>query len=125
MTSALERMPAWLRLRRPLQWSKNAVVLAGLVFSGNAGDPSLALRAVFATIAFCLVSSSMYVFNDWHDRAEDRLHPLKQHRPIASGDIQPERALGLGIALLGLGLIFAAAVNLAVALVILAYALLH
>jgi 4-hydroxybenzoate polyprenyltransferase len=109
---------------RPLQWSKNAVVLAGLVFSGNAGYPDLVLRAVLATIAFCLVSSSMYVFNDWHDRAEDRLHPLKQQRPIASGAIQPERALGLGIALLGMGLILAAAVSLAVALVILTYALL-
>ncbi len=124
MNGAMERMPAWLRLMRPLQWSKNAVVLAGLVFSGNAGDPMLVLRAVLATIAFCLVSSSMYVFNDWHDRAEDRLHPLKQLRPIASGAIQPERALGLGITLLGLGLILAAAMNPAVALVVLAYALL-
>jgi 4-hydroxybenzoate polyprenyltransferase len=109
---------------RPLQWSKNAVVLAGLVFSGNAGNPELVLRAVLATFAFCLVSSSMYVFNDWHDRAEDGLHPLKQLRPIASGAIQPERALGLGIALLGMGLILAAAVSLAVALVVLTYALL-
>jgi 4-hydroxybenzoate polyprenyltransferase len=124
MTNALRRIPVWVRLMRPLQWSKNAVVLAGLVFSGNAGVADLVLRAVLATIAFCLVSSSMYVFNDWHDRAEDRLHPLKQQRPIASGAIQPERALGLGIALLGLGLILAAAVSLAVALVVLTYALL-
>ncbi len=124
MNGTMERLPAWLILMRPLQWSKNAVVLAGLVFSGNAGDPALAIQAILATIAFCLVSSSMYVFNDWHDRAEDRLHPLKQHRPIASGAIQPEQALGLGIALLGLGLIVAASVSLAVALVVLAYALL-
>jgi 4-hydroxybenzoate polyprenyltransferase len=124
MTIALERLPAWLRLMRPLQWSKNAVVLAGLVFSGNAGDPNWALRALLATLAFCLVSSSMYVFNDWHDRAEDRLHPLKRLRPIAAGEIQPERALGLGIALLGLGLIIAAVVSVAVALVVLTYALL-
>lgn len=117
-------MPAWVRLMRPLQWSKNAVVLAGLVFSGNAGSGELLFRAMTAAIAFCLVSSSVYVFNDWHDRAEDRLHPQKQCRPIASGEIQPERALGLGIALLGLGLTIAASVSLLVAVFILAYALL-
>lgn len=117
-------MPAWLRLMRPLQWTKNVVVLAGLVFSGNATDPTLLARALAAFAAFCLVSSAMYVFNDWHDRAEDRQHPVKRHRPIAAGAVPAERAIGMAIALLGTGLVLAALVTLDLAIVVLAYALL-
>ncbi len=117
-------MPAWLRLMRPLQWTKNVVVLAGLAFSGNAADLTLLTRALLAFVAFCLVSSAMYVFNDWHDRAEDRTHPTKRLRPIASGEVTAERAIGMAIALLGTGLVLAALVSLQLALVILSYALL-
>lgn len=87
---------AYLRLMRPHQWSKNAVVLAGVVFSGQAGDPAQLGRAIVAVLAFCLASSAVYAFNDWHDRAEDRLHPVKYRRPIASGDIAPLAALTFG-----------------------------
>jgi 4-hydroxybenzoate polyprenyltransferase len=117
-------MPAWVRLLRPLQWTKNVVVLAGVVFSGNATDPDLLVRAIIAFAAFCLVSSAMYVFNDWHDRAEDRLHPTKRFRPIASGEVPADRAIGLAIALLGIGLVVAALISIALAAVVLAYALL-
>lgn len=117
-------MPAWLRLMRPLQWTKNVVVLAGLFFSGNATDPGLLYRALAAFASFCLVSSAMYVFNDWHDRTEDRLHPVKRDRPIAAGDVSAERAIGMAIALLGTGLVLASLISLALALVVLAYALL-
>ena len=117
-------MPAWLRLMRPLQWTKNVVVLAGLVFSGNVANQSLAIDAFVAFVSFCLVSSAMYVFNDWHDRAEDRLHPVKRSRPIASGEVPAERAIGMAIALLGTGLVLASRVSLQLALVVFGYALL-
>jgi len=109
---------------RPHHWSKNAIVLAGLVFSGQATDPAALLRALVAVVAFCIVSSAIYAFNDWHDRAEDRLHPLKCMRPVASGAISPSLALAFG------GLLFLAACSIALlisprlAVVIVIYAIL-
>lgn len=70
---------------RPVQWTKNAVVLAGVIFSGEADEPAQLARALLAVLAFCFTSSAMYIVNDWHDRDRDRLHPLKKKRPIASG----------------------------------------
>lgn len=115
---------AWLRLMRPHQWSKNAVVLAGVVFSGQAEDPGQLARAMVAMLAFCVVSSAIYAFNDWHDRAEDRLHPVKYRRPIASGEISPPAALAFGgVLLLAAGAI-AVALSIQLAGIILVYAVL-
>lgn len=119
-----DRLPAWFRLLRPLQWSKNLFVFAGLVFGVRFDDAHAVVNACAAFIAFCLVSSGMYVFNDWHDREEDRRHPTKRTRPIASGEVAADRALGLAIGLLGIALVLAAWVSVGVAIVVLIYALL-
>ena len=117
-------LPAVIRLVRPHQWSKNAVVLAGVVFSGQATDGAQLLRALVAAVAFCVVSGSMYAFNDWHDRVEDRLHPVKRRRPVASGAVSSSLALaasgGLALAAFFIGWTISAAL----AGIILAYALL-
>lgn len=97
----------YVRLMRPHQWTKNAVVLAGVIFSGQVGEPVQLARALLATFAFCLLSSAIYAFNDWHDCAEDRLHPVKYRRPIAAGEISPANALWFG------GVLLAAAIGLA------------
>lgn len=83
----------WLLLHRPVQWTKNAVVLSALVFGGQAGSSTQIARALIAALAFCLVSSAGYIWNDWWDRERDRLHPEKRRRPIASGKIHPRAAL--------------------------------
>lgn len=98
---------ALLKLARPQQWVKNAVVLAGVVFAEMAGQPLAVLESLVALVAFILVSASIYVFNDMRDAAADRLHPLKCNRPIASGAVPAQTAirfsivLGLGATLLG------------------------
>jgi 4-hydroxybenzoate polyprenyltransferase len=107
-----------------MQWTKNLVVLAGVVFSGQITDIELVTRALLAFGSFCIVSSAMYVFNDWHDRGEDQVHPVKRYRPIASGEIAADRAIGLAIALVGAGLLFAALVSTQVMMVVMAYCLL-
>ena len=78
-------MIAWIQLLRPMQWSKNLIVLAGLLFSQNLTDKAHVLQSLGAFIAFCLGSSSMYIFNDIVDREKDREHPRKKNRPIAAG----------------------------------------
>ncbi len=90
----------WVLLHRPVQWTKNAVVLSALVFGGQAGSFSHVARALIAVLAFCLVSSAGYIWNDWWDRERDRLHPEKRLRSIASGRIQPHAALLWSAALL-------------------------
>ena len=98
----------FLRLLRVKQWTKNAIVFAAFIFA--LGDPAQHLDAgelwkvALAALAFALVSSAVYIFNDWRDLELDRLHPVKRNRPLASGVIQPGPALRLAVVLLALGL---------------------
>ncbi|MCG8461570.1 MAG: UbiA family prenyltransferase, partial [Holophagales bacterium] len=77
--------PPLIRALRPHQWVKNVFVLAPIVFAERLADPVLARQAAFAFLAFCFAASSIYLINDLRDREDDRRHPLKRHRPIASG----------------------------------------
>lgn len=70
---------------RPHQWVKNGFLFAPLVFSHELGDPLLLLRASIAFLFFSLIASAVYLGNDILDVEADRLHPVKKHRPIASG----------------------------------------
>lgn len=118
------RRNAFIHLMRPHQWSKNGVVLAGVVFSGQAGEAGQLLRAILAAMAFCVASSAIYAFNDWHDRAEDHLHPIKYQRPVASGAISPPIALAFSGALLVAACLIALSISADLAAIILAYAFL-
>jgi 4-hydroxybenzoate polyprenyltransferase len=85
---------------RPEQWLKNGFVLAPIVFSGLIGDPDAWLRTLLAVAAFCAASSAVYLVNDVIDREADRSHPIKQNRPIASGDVSVTTALVVAVLLL-------------------------
>jgi 4-hydroxybenzoate polyprenyltransferase len=95
-----------IRLMRPHQWLKNGFVFVGLLFGHAWADAALVTQALSAFAAFCLLSSAVYVVNDLADRAQDRLHPEKRHRPLASGAVGVPAALALAAACLvtGLGL---------------------
>lgn len=76
----------WIALR-PKQWAKNVFVLAPLVFAGLLGEPEAVGRALAAFAVFSALASSVYLLNDVADRENDRLHPIKRHRPVASGRV--------------------------------------
>jgi 4-hydroxybenzoate polyprenyltransferase len=80
---------------RPKQWVKNILLFAALVFSGELFEPGSVLRAVLGFVAFGLLASSGYVFNDYLDREADRRHPKKRFRPIASGALPVPAALAV------------------------------
>jgi len=80
---------------RVTQWIKNIAVFAPIVFSGFLFVPGYFGKVVWAFILFCLLSSSIYVFNDLVDVKSDRLHPFKKNRPIASGKVPIELAIFL------------------------------
>ena len=86
-----------LRLLRPHQWLKNGFVLIGILFGHAWSDPAKLTQAAAAFGAFCLLASAIYVFNDLIDREQDRLHPQKKHRPLASGQIDVATAIALGV----------------------------
>lgn len=96
------------RLLRVKQWTKNAVVFAAFVFALGDRNQDLAAwelwKVCLAALAFCLVSSAVYVFNDWRDAPQDRAHPLKRQRPIASGAVGPGLAAAVAAVLLAAGL---------------------
>ncbi|MDD3461446.1 MAG: decaprenyl-phosphate phosphoribosyltransferase [Mesotoga sp.] len=76
-----------LRVIRIRHWIKNLFVFAPLIFSSSLADPNSLLSATLIFVAFCLVSSSVYIFNDIKDRESDMHHARKKNRPIASGEI--------------------------------------
>jgi 4-hydroxybenzoate polyprenyltransferase len=105
----------WVRLLRPAQWTKNLFVLAPLLFSGKGNEPEAMVAAVLALVAFCLLASAVYSFNDVADRESDRSHPTKRNRPVASGRITTSAAIGMaaGLIVAGIGLSWAVSSRLA------------
>lgn len=95
-----------LRALRPVQWVKNVFVLAPIVFAEQLGQTDVLGRAMLAFVTFCFASSAVYLFNDLRDREDDRRHPLKCQRPIASGALPVAVATGTALifAALALGL---------------------
>lgn len=99
---------------RPGQWTKNLFVFAALVFAQRLNDPNAVIRAGVAFVIFCALSATVYLINDVLDREQDRRHPVKAHRPIASGALSATVAVAaatvLGaaamVAATGLGLQF-------------------
>jgi 4-hydroxybenzoate polyprenyltransferase len=74
-------------LLRPHQWLKNLLVLVALFTAQKVEQGTPTLRALAMLVAFCLVSSSVYVLNDLADLVADRSHATKCRRPLASGAV--------------------------------------
>lgn len=90
------------RLIRPKQWLKNVFVLVPIFFSGNLLDMRCIYAGIVTFVAFSLIASSVYCFNDIIDVEADRRHPVKCNRPVASGAITLLQAyvlMGLMLAL--------------------------
>jgi len=92
-------MPPLLRALRPSEWIKNLLVFAGLLFSGRLDEGGAVLDASLTFVAFCAIASAGYLLNDLRDRDDDRRHPEKRSRPIASGAVAPRTAGTLAAAL--------------------------
>lgn len=96
---------AIVRLLRPEQWVKNAFVVAPLFFTPVALTAANLRSVALGVACFCAVSSAVYVLNDFRDRASDRLHPRKKHRPLAAGTVPLLLAFALMATLLAFGLV--------------------
>ncbi len=86
-------MQSYFKLLRPYNWIKNFFVFVPLFFSRSFYSHDKLIDVVWSFIAFSLTASCVYVINDLVDREQDRKHPIKQKRPLASGVISPAMAL--------------------------------
>ncbi|MBM3298534.1 MAG: decaprenyl-phosphate phosphoribosyltransferase [Deltaproteobacteria bacterium] len=99
---------ASIKLMRPTQWIKNAFVFMPVIFGARLLHLEDVLRVLEMFVAFCMTASATYVLNDYIDRDRDRLHPLKKHRPLASGAINSTLAFALTAVLIAIALVMAA-----------------
>lgn len=116
MPAKPRRMPPAFRTLRPRQWLKNVLVFSAPLAAGSLLHPEVLLGSALAFVAFCLVSSCIYLINDIRDIAEDRLHPKKRLRPIPAGELSIPAAwvLAVVIGAVGLAAGYATSVDLGV-----------
>jgi 4-hydroxybenzoate polyprenyltransferase len=118
------QLAALLRVVRPKHWIKNTLILVPLITSQQLVLPVLA-NAVFAFVAFSLIASTIYVFNDLVDLAHDRKHHTKKNRPLASGALSLLGGLLTIPALLAAGFLVSAVLPIRFALILCGYVVLN
>lgn len=93
-------------LARPEHWVKNLFVFLPAFFAARLAETDVMRNAILGFIAFCLTASAVYALNDLVDAPQDRNHPDKCRRPIASGAIKTWQGILIMSLLLiaGLGL---------------------
>ncbi|MFP5212329.1 MAG: UbiA prenyltransferase family protein [Acidobacteriota bacterium] len=93
---------ACIQLARPHQYIKNAFIWLPLFFGYKLTDPHAVLSTFWAFAAFSLAASGVYVLNDMLDVEEDRKHPQKRYRPLASGALSAKSGIVFLLLLLAL-----------------------
>jgi 4-hydroxybenzoate polyprenyltransferase len=97
----LARLGALLLALRPKQWTKNLAVFVGILFAQRLLEGPSFAHALLAFVAFCLAASFIYLLNDLLDLENDRRHPRKRSRPLASGRLPVSWAVvAMGVLLL-------------------------
>jgi 4-hydroxybenzoate polyprenyltransferase len=91
-----------LRALRVHQWMKNTLLLIPVITSHQIDKPEVVKHVLIAIVAFCFASSAVYVVNDLLDVKSDRNHPVKRHRPFASGELGIANGLVMIVVCIGL-----------------------
>ena len=86
-------------------------MLAAPCAAGVIEQPQIAAQVAGAFLALCLLSSATYLVNDVRDREQDRVHPRKRSRPVASGELSPRAALRIAAVLAFVGIASATAIT--------------
>ena len=106
MKGMVIRLKKYFKLMRIKHYVKNGLVLLPLLFSGQMSDRVLFGKSILGIIAFCLISSVIYIINDIRDAERDRLHPTKCKRPIANGSVTVKSAWISAVLLLASSVVF-------------------
>lgn len=104
-------MREYFNLFRFRQYLKNFFIFLPLFFGVKLFDFNLLIKVFGAFVAFSLITSAVYILNDYFDIEEDKLHPVKKNRSFASGKISKSSAFPVVVVLLILGGSFLAIIN--------------
>ncbi|MEE9553116.1 MAG: decaprenyl-phosphate phosphoribosyltransferase [candidate division Zixibacteria bacterium] len=110
---------------RPTHWVKNLIIFAALVFAQVYMIPGKIGQAFLAFMAFNFATSSVYLINDIFDRENDKKHPVKCQRPIASGKLPISVASVTALVLIAVSIGISASVNLLTLITLAVYILLN
>ena len=110
---------------RPHQYIKNIFIFLPLFFALKITDTALLTNAFIAFIAFSLTASAIYTLNDYHDIEEDRQHPKKKDRPLASGAISKSQAIVIMVVLGTAGFVIMATLSLKAVGILAAYVIMN
>ena len=126
-SSSVSKLKAIMQLLRPQQWTKNLFIFMPLFFSANVTNFHQLMLCLYAFIGFSFVASAIYCINDAVDVKEDRMHPDKSQRPIASGIISISTAVALAIVLFagGISIQFFTSLNIYAVAVTLLYLIMN
>ena len=91
-------MKTYLNLLRVKHYIKNLLIFIPMFFGGSIFDKDKLIDGILGCIAFCMISSSVYILNDLRDIEKDRKHPVKRNRPLASGKVSSQQGI---VAMLG------------------------
>lgn len=94
---------SYLKLLRPKDWAKNLFLFIPLFFAGEIANWVKVADVFLGFVAFCCVASCIYIINDYRDIEDDRRHPVKCKRPLASGTVSKTGALLISALLFVLG----------------------
>jgi len=121
----MEKIKSYLKLFRIKQWIKNGFVFCALIFSRSFTNTDNILVTIKAFIAFCIVSSFVYIINDASDIEKDRMHPVKKNRPLASGKVSLKEGYILAVAMIFIACGISYSVNVLLLLITVTYAILN
>jgi len=121
----LNKIKIVIQLLRIQQWVKNVFILFPLIFSGRLYQTDRLLDCLVTFIGFCFIASSVYILNDFLDKAQDRLHPKKSNRPLAQNKLTAPSIILLVLVVMGLGLWTCLHVDAVILYSAVVYVLLH
>ncbi len=116
--SLIARLKDLASLLRISHWTKSVFVMLGFCYTPAVG---YFIPALLASIAFCLISSAVYIYNDIEDRSEDSLHPHKKNRPLVSERVSVFEAVFMLFVLLIVGLSLGWLISKSLAFILCAY----
>lgn len=96
----MNKIKEYIKLIRVKHWFKNLLVFLPLIFSRELFDKNKIISCILAFFAFSFISSVVYIINDMKDIENDRKHPIKKKRPLASGTVKKSEGIVLGVVLL-------------------------
>jgi 4-hydroxybenzoate polyprenyltransferase len=119
------RLKDIIKLMRPHQYLKNIFIFLPLFFALEITNQELLTYSIIAFISFSFSASAIYILNDYFDIEEDRQHPKKKYRPLASGDIERNQAIIIMGILLSIGISLMSILSLKATIILIVYVILN